>query len=112
MTRPSRATWLWGNAIALIAFGLIASHWWVDGQLARTVHGRGLAAYVNAAGTLPILLLSEVGRLLIAGFAGLVHLVAIARGVWRRDWLAVALVAVTLVCWVVAAQVTGLAIFR
>ena len=110
-SRP-RAAWLLGNAIALIALVLLASHWWADGELVRAGHSRGLAAYLNAASTLPILLLSEMGRLLILALAGVVHLAALARAVWRRNWVMLGLVATTLIGWIVVAQVLGVEVIR
>lgn len=110
-TRP-RIVWILGNAIALTALVLLASRWWADGELGRASGSRGLAAYLNAASTLPILLLSEMGRLLILALAGIVHLAALARAVWHRNWLMVALVAATLICWVVAAEVLGVDLLR
>lgn len=104
--------WLLGNAIALAALVLLASHWFADGELARAGSSRGLAAYLNAASTLPILLLSEVGRLLILALAGLVHLAALARALWRRSWGMVALVVATAICWVAAAELLGVELLR
>ena len=102
-----RTAWLLGNAVALIAFVLIACHWWVDGDLDRATRARGLAAYLNAASALPILLLSQLGRLFILALAGLVHLAAGVRAVWARDWVGLAMAAGTLACWVVAALLAG-----
>lgn len=110
-SRP-RAAWLLGNAIALVALVLLASHWWADGDLVRAGHSRGLAAYLNAASTLPILLLSEMGRLLILALAGVVHLAALVQAIWRRNWVMLAIVATTLTGWVVAAEVLGVELFR
>lgn len=108
MKRPgARVAWTLGNAVALVAFALLASHWWMDGDLDRVGQARGLAAYLNAASALPILLLSQVGRLLILALAGLVHLVALVRAVWTRDRVAAGLVALTLAGWVLAAHLAG-----
>ena len=105
------AAWLTGNVIALVAFVVLTSHWLADGELARTTSARGLAAYLNAASTLPILLLSEVGRLLILAFAGVVHLVALLRALWLRKWIGSAIVGATLAAWVLTALVSGVRLF-
>ena len=108
MRRPlPRTAWLLGNTVALVAFVAIAAHWWVDGDLDRAGRARGLAAYLNAASALPILLLSQLGRLFILALAGVVHVAGGVRVVWARDWIGLAMVAGTFACWVVAALVAG-----
>ena len=105
--RRARVTWLVGNTVALVAFAVLASHWWLDADLDRVGRARGLAAYLNAASTLPILLLSQVGRLLILALAGVVHLAALVRAIWIRDRIAAGLVALTLAGWLLAAWLAG-----